>query len=54
MGIFSNIVSFGAGYTLGAKTGDAPIRRLQNTIARGTDRSRTPGCFPTMPRSATS
>jgi CBS domain-containing protein len=46
MGIFSNIVSFGAGYTLGAKTGGAPIRRLQNTIARGTDRSRTSRVLP--------
>ena len=40
MGIFSNIVSFGAGYTLGAKTGGAPIQRLRNTIAHGADRSR--------------
>ena len=46
MGIFTNIVSFGAGYTLGTKTGGAPIRRLQNTIARGTDRSRTSGVLP--------
>jgi CBS domain-containing protein len=46
MGIFSNIVSFGAGYTLGAKTGEAPIRHLRNTIVRGTDRSRTSGVLP--------
>ena len=46
MGIFSTIVSFGAGYALGAKTGEAPIRRLQNTIARGTDRSRTSRLLP--------
>ena len=41
MGIFGNIVSFGAGYTLGATKGGAPIRRLQNTMARGVDGSRT-------------
>jgi len=46
MGILSNMVSFGAGYTLGAKRGDAPIRRLQNTIGRGTDRSRTSRLLP--------
>ena len=46
MGIFSNIVSFGAGYTLGATKGGAPIRRLQNTIARGTARSRTSRVLP--------
>jgi CBS domain-containing protein len=46
MGIFGNIVSFGAGYTLGAKTGGAPIQRLQNTIARGTDRSGTSRVLP--------
>ena len=42
MGIFSNILSFGAGYTLGATKGGGPIRRLQNTMARGVDGSRTP------------
>jgi len=41
MGIFGNILSFGAGYTLGATKGGAPIRRLQNTMARGVDGSRT-------------
>jgi CBS domain-containing protein len=37
VGIFGNIVSFGAGYTLGATKGGGPIRRLQNTITRGAD-----------------
>ena len=46
MGIFSNIVSFGAGYTLGAKTGGVPIQRLRNTIAHGADRSRASRVLP--------
>jgi CBS domain-containing protein len=46
MGIFGNIVSFGAGYTLGATKGGAPIRRLQNSIVRGTDRSGTSRVLP--------
>jgi CBS domain-containing protein len=41
MGIFGNIVSFGAGYTLGATKGGGPMRRLQNTMMRGADRSPT-------------
>ena len=39
MGALSNIVSFGAGYTLGAKMGGAPLRSLRNAIARGSDPS---------------
>lgn len=46
MGIFSSIVSFGAGYTLGATRGGEPVRRLQDSIARGTDRSRTSRMLP--------
>ena len=34
MGLLSTIVSFGAGYTLGAKTGTAPMQRLQSGVAR--------------------
>ena len=34
MGLLSTIVSFGAGYTLGAKTGAAPMQRLQSGVAR--------------------
>jgi CBS domain-containing protein len=42
MGLLSTIVSFGAGYTLGAKTGAAPIRRLQSGVARWGGRSVLP------------
>jgi len=46
MGLLSTIVSFGAGYTLGAKTGAAPIRRLQSGVARWGGRSGTSGVLP--------
>jgi hypothetical protein len=53
MGALSNIVSFGAGYTLGAKMGGAPLRSLRNAIARGAIRHRR-ACSRARPRSATS
>ena len=40
------IVSVGAGYTLGAKTGAAPIRRLQSGFARWGGWSGTSGVLP--------
>ena len=46
MGLLSTIVSFGAGYTLGAKTGATPIRRLQSGVARWGGRSGTSGVLP--------
>lgn len=46
MGLLSTIVSFGAGYTLGARTGAAPMRRLQTGVARWGGRSGTPGVLP--------
>jgi CBS domain-containing protein len=46
MGLLSTIVSFGAGYTLGAKAGWTPIRRVRSTIARGSDTSRMSGMLP--------
>ncbi|MDP9299601.1 MAG: CBS domain-containing protein [Actinomycetota bacterium] len=45
MGLLSNIVSFGAGYALGTKTGAAPIQRLKSTMTRGGS-SRTSGVLP--------
>jgi CBS domain-containing protein len=46
MGLLSTIVSFGAGYTLGAKTGTAPMRRLQSGVARWGGRSGTSRVLP--------
>ncbi len=46
MGVLSTIVSFGVGYTLGAKTGSAPIRRLRRGVARWGGRSETSGVRP--------
>lgn len=46
MGLLSHIVSFGAGYTLGAKTGAAPIQRVQSQVARWRSWSWTPGVLP--------
>ena len=46
MGLLSTIVSFGAGYTLGAKTGAAPMQRLQSGVARWGGWARASGELP--------